>query len=108
VIKLFLNFAFGFFYVLIYCLATGKMTIPSGYALAGVTYIGLFEMSLAFFFWLKGLRLSTTTARVSNLIFISPVLSLLLIRILVGEPIQAATAAGLVLILAGIILQRKS
>ena len=107
VIKLFFNFAIGFVYILIYCLVNGKMIIPSGHALAGAAYIGLFEMSLAFFFWLKGLRLSATTAKVSNLIFISPVLSLLLIRTFVGEPIQAATAAGLVLILGGIILQRK-
>jgi len=107
VIKLFFNFAIGFIYILIYCLVSGKMIIPSGHALAGVAYIGLFEMSLAFFFWLKGLRLSATTAKVSNLIFISPVLSLLLIRIFVGEPIQAATTAGLVLVLTGIILQRK-
>lgn len=107
VIKLFFNFAFGFLYVLILTLIMGKFVLPELNAFIGVAYIGLFEMSLAFFFWLKGLRLSATTAKVSNLIFISPVLSLLFIRIFVGEPIQIATVAGLALILTGIVIQRR-
>lgn len=107
VIKLFFNFAFGSMYILILSLFLGDFTIPAGKAIPGVVYIGLFEMSLAFFFWLRSLQLSLTTAKVSNLIFISPVLSLLFIRVFVGEPIHAATLAGLVLIISGIVMQRK-
>ncbi len=114
VIKLFWNFAFGFGYLLILSsflsilgIQEGSFVIPSLQAFAGVIYIGLFELSLAFFFWLKGLKLSSTAAKVSNLIFISPILSLIFIRFTVGEPIQPATVAGLIFILAGILIQRR-
>lgn len=114
VIKLFWNFAFGFVFLLalsvfltLIDIPDGKIVMPGRKALLGVVYIGLFELSLAFFFWLKGLKLSSTAAKVSNLIFVSPILSLLFIRLTVGEPIQPATVAGLVFILTGILIQRK-
>jgi len=56
--------------------------------------------------WLKALKFSENTARVANLIFLSPFLSLLFIRLLVGEEILLSTLAGLVLIVAGLILQQ--
>ena len=46
------------------------------------------------------------TAKVSNLIFLSPPVSLLLLYLVVGEPILASTLVGLVLILAGLGLQQ--
>jgi drug/metabolite transporter (DMT)-like permease len=114
VIKLFWNFLFGFIYILILSLvltvmgvAGGSIILPTAQAAIGIVYIGLFELSLAFFFWLRGLKLSATAAKVSNLIFISPVLSLVFIRLTVHEKIHPATVAGLVFILAGILLQRK-
>jgi drug/metabolite transporter (DMT)-like permease len=58
-------------------------------------------------FWLKGLQLSETTAKVSNLIFFAPFISLLIINITVGEPLKPATLAGLAFIITGVILQRK-
>jgi drug/metabolite transporter (DMT)-like permease len=43
---------------------------------------------------------------VSNLIYLSPFLSLILIRFAVGEPILLSTVTGLALIVVGILLQQ--
>jgi drug/metabolite transporter (DMT)-like permease len=108
VVKLFLNFFFGFIYILITAIIFGLLVIPSWKALTGTIYIGLFEMGLAYVFWLKGLQLSATTAKVSNLIFLAPFISLILINFIVGEPILWSTFAGLGFITLGIILQRRA
>jgi drug/metabolite transporter (DMT)-like permease len=108
VVKLFLNFTFGFIYILVTALIMKVVVIPPWTALAGTIYIGLFEMGIAYVFWLKGLQLSSTTAKVSNLIFLAPFISLIIINITVGEKILWSTFAGLAFITAGIILQRKT
>jgi len=107
VVKLFLNFFFGFFYILMATLAFDKVIIPSWPAIAGITYIGTFEMGVAYVFWLKGLQLSSTTAKVSNLLFIAPFISLVLINLIVGEQLLWSTLAGLVFIIVGIVLQKR-
>ena len=83
------------------------MVIPSPQAVAGVLYIGIFEMGVAYVLWLKGLQLSSTTAKVSNLLFLAPFISLLLINLIVGEKILWTTFAGLGFVTPGIILQRS-
>lgn len=106
--KLFLNFFFGFVYILIYMLLFSEIRIPSVEGIIGVSYAGLFEMGLTFVFWLKALQLSSTTAKVTNLIFLAPFISLLVINIAVGEKIMPSTLIGLVFIIGGIVLQRYS
>ncbi|MCP4573485.1 MAG: DMT family transporter [bacterium] len=64
----------------------------------GGLYVGAFEMGFTFVLWLSALRLTSSTARVANLIFLAPFLSLVFIRIFVGEHIAKATLVGLVLI----------
>jgi drug/metabolite transporter (DMT)-like permease len=104
--KMFLNFLFGFIYTLTSILLFSEITIPSPKAILGVVYIGLFEMGITFIIWLKALKLSTTTAKVANLIFISPFLSLIWVSVAVGEQIMGYTMAGLIFIVSGIVLQR--
>jgi len=106
VVKLFLNFIFGFIYTAIACLIFSEIKIPDQRGLISVIYIGFFEMGITFVIWLKALQLSETTARVTNLIYISPFLSLIFVNILVGEKIIPATIAGLSLLVAGILLQQ--
>lgn len=72
----------------------------------GAIYVGLFEMGFAFVMWLLALRYAENTARISNLIFISPFASLLLLRLLVGEQIYPATLAGLVMIVTALLIQQ--
>ncbi len=106
VVKLFLNFIFGTFFILLYVISSKQMVIPAPQAIAGVIYIGIFEMGVAYVLWLKALQLSSTTAKVSNLIFLAPFFSLIVISIVVGEQIMLSTIAGLVFIVGGILLQR--
>ena len=105
--RLFLNSCFGFVFILIVMLASSRMVIPDVKGLLGATYVGFFEMGITFVFWLKALRLSRTTAQVSNLIYLSPFLSLVLIHLIVGETIMLSTIVGLVFIVAGIIMQQR-
>lgn len=72
-----------------------------------VTYVGLFEMGVTFVLWLSALKLSTNTAKISNLIFISPFISLLLLSYIIGEQIHPSTMLGLSLIVAGLFIQQK-
>ncbi|WP_416137714.1 DMT family transporter [Halomonas sp. HK25] len=72
---------------------------------AGV-YVGLFEMGIAFVLWQLAVHRVSRTAKVSNLIFLSPPVSLLLLYLVVGEPILASTLIGLALILGGLGLQQ--
>ncbi|MBT2773553.1 DMT family transporter [Halomonas sp. ISL-60] len=72
---------------------------------AGV-YVGLFEMGVAFILWQLAVHKVSRTAKVSNLIFLSPPVSLLLLFLVVGEPILPSTLTGLVLILLGLGLQQ--
>jgi drug/metabolite transporter (DMT)-like permease len=106
VIKLFLNFLFGFVFVFVYIILSDRFVIPDLAGLAGAIYVGLFEMGITFVLWLQALRLSKTTAQVSNLIYLTPFLSLFIINIVVGERILVSTVIGLIFIIAGIILQR--
>lgn len=105
-IKLFLNFGFGVVYVFVYLLVVGRFDLPSTNGLLGAMYIGMFEMGITFFLWFNALKFAPTTAKISNLVFLSPFISLLFIRFLVGESILPSTVAGLLLIIGGILLQQ--
>ncbi|MDE2998479.1 MAG: DMT family transporter [Gemmatimonadota bacterium] len=106
VVGLFLNFTFALPLIFILCAFFSDLRIANLYGLAGAAYVGVVEMGIAFVFWLIALRLSETTARVANLIFISPFVSLFFIHFLVGEEILPSTPIGLVLIVAGLLVQR--
>ena len=105
-LKIFMNMVFGGAYITLYLLLFSKITLPTRPALLGSAYIGVFEMGITFVFWLLALKNSSHTAKVSNLIFLSPFMALFFIRIFVGEPIHSSTVVGLVFIVAGILLQQ--
>ncbi|MGY6554400.1 MAG: DMT family transporter [Wenzhouxiangella sp.] len=105
-VALFCNFALALPFVLLVCALTAGLAVPDWRGLAGAAYVGVFEMGLAFALWLGAMRLTTSTARISNLIFLSPFLSLFFIRAFVGETILPSTWIGLGLIIAGLALQQ--
>ena len=72
----------------------------------GAVYIGLFEMGLAFVAWLTALKYAESTSKISNLIFISPFVSLLLLSQIIGETIYPATVIGLIMIVVGLFVQK--
>jgi drug/metabolite transporter (DMT)-like permease len=104
--KMFLNFVFGFIYILIWNMLFGTIYLPEIKGLLGGVYIGIFEMGLTFVLWLTALNLSSTTARVSNLVYLSPFISLFLVSLIIGEKIEATTLIGLTIIVGGILLQQ--
>jgi len=106
VASLLLAFLFGLPFIFITALVTTGFNAPDFRGLLGAAYVGTFEMGITFVFWLRALKLSENTAKVGNLIFLSPFLSLLFIHLIVGEDIFPSTFAGLVFIITGLMIQR--
>lgn len=77
------------------------------HTLLSIIYIGLFELGITFVIWLKALKLSTTTDRVSQFIFFSPFFALIWIRIILKETIMPATLIGLGLVIGGAFAQKR-
>ena len=103
---LFLNFSFALPLVIIYCLWQGAVGSAPWAGVAAAAYVGVFEMGLAFVLWLHAMKFTESTAKISNLIFIAPCLSLIWISVILGERILLSTLAGLAFILVGLIVQR--
>ena len=107
VIKLFLGFCFGLIFIIVFSPLLGPINPPEPQALPVIVYIGLFEMGVTFVVWLTALQISTSAARLSNLIYLSPFLSLIFLRIFIGEEIHKATIIGLVIIVGSILYQER-
>jgi len=107
VLALFLNFAFAWPLVLAATLLFSGLPPANAEGLLAAAYVGVFEMGVSFVLWLSAMRLTASAAKIGNLIFLSPFLSLLLINSVLGESIHTTTYAGLVLILGGNLLQKR-
>ena len=106
IVGLFVNYLCSFPFVISYYLLVNGVRIPPIKGLAGAVYIGVVEMGVCFVLWLIAMKLTNNTARLSNLIFLSPFLSLLLIHFILGEKILFATFTGLALIVLGLCCQQ--
>lgn len=105
IVKLFYYFVFGSVYTLIAMFIVGltfKVSLPG---LIGCAYIGFFEMGITFVLWSRALSLSDESAKVANIAYLSPFISLIFIHYLVGETILPSSIIGLILIIAGILIQ---
>ncbi|ERS87698.1 MULTISPECIES: DMT family transporter [unclassified Halomonas] len=100
------NFSVGLPVLTVLLLAGPGLEWHGWTALGAGVYVGLFEMGIAFVLWQLAVHTVSRTAKVSNLIFLSPPVSLLLLYLVVDEPILPSTLVGLVLILAGLGLQQ--
>ena len=89
------------------CLWQGESLVVAWQGLAGAVYVGLFEMGLAFVLWLTAMKQTSKTARIANLIYLSPLVSLFLISTVLGEVILPATLIGMAMIIAGLIIQQS-
>lgn len=67
-------------------------------------WVGIVEMGVTFLLWQQALRLTRQTARIGQLIFLSPFLSLLLIGSVLGETIHLTSWIGLGIIVAGLLV----
>ena len=102
-----INFTFAAPFAFVLTLLFSDSLIVNLDAIYPAIYIGICEMGIAYVFWIFALRKTTSISRVGNLIFLSPVLSLVFISLILNETIQFATLIGLVLIIPGIYLQNR-
>jgi drug/metabolite transporter (DMT)-like permease len=107
VIGLWVNFGVGFFLTLIWAFLNGHLNVFPIKGLLGGVYVGIFEMGFTFLLWLKAMQLTKQTAKIANLIFLSPFLSLFFISVFLKESILPSTIVGLILIVLGLLLQQK-
>lgn len=107
VVGLFCNFLVGVILISVYCALFEPIHLPNLKASLGALYVGFFEMGITFVFWLKAVKLSPSVSKISNLIFLSPFLSLIFIYIFVGEKILLSTIVALVFIICGLVFQQK-
>ncbi len=105
VVKLFTGFCFGFLFTALFGLITGGIVLPPAMAWLPLIYVSLFEMSITFALWLTALQLTSSAARISNLIYVTPFFSLLILHLVIGERIYPATFVGLLLIVGSILFQ---
>lgn len=101
-LKLFISFGFGVIFSGILLAFTDGFGVPSVESVFSMVYVGLAEMGIAFFLWIRALSLTDRTDKVSKLIYLSPFLSLFIISIVLGEKIGTYTIVGLALIILGI------
>ncbi|MFT5879075.1 MAG: drug/metabolite transporter (DMT)-like permease [Moritella sp.] len=106
IISLLLCFLLSLPFTLIATALLADFNFNSLPGILGAVYIGLFEMGISFVLWLMAIKLATNTAQISNLIFISPFISLFLLSAIVGEEIHPSTFIGLVTIIVGLIIQQ--
>ncbi|MEK9160034.1 MAG: DMT family transporter [Patescibacteria group bacterium] len=102
--SMFCYYVFGFIYVLLSVLFFSEIPSLDMKQVAGLAWIGFFTNGLAFVFWFKALEVGET-AKVSNLVFLTPFVSLIFIYFLVGEPILSSSIIGLLFIVLGVFIQ---
>jgi drug/metabolite transporter (DMT)-like permease len=97
-------YVFTFIFITISTLLFSKIPKISIYELAGLMWLGIFTSGLAFVFWFLALK-HGDTAKISNIVFLTPFLSIVFVYFILGEEILFSSVLGLILIVAGILIQ---
>jgi drug/metabolite transporter (DMT)-like permease len=105
-IKLFLSFLFSEVFIVTLSAFTGDLSVIWAKPWLPSVYIGLFEMGITFVCWMKALQLSDSTGKVSNLIYLTPFISIFIIHTVLHERLHYTSILGLCLIVSGIIIGR--
>ena len=106
VVSLLLCFGLSLPILSVLMLVQGEMTVMPWQAVAGGIYIGTFEMGFAFLLWMQAMRMTDNTAQLSNLVYLAPPLSLILLATIAKEPVMVSTIIGLILIIGGVLFQQ--
>jgi len=106
IVKLFLNFFFGLLYLIIAVFLFSDFRVEPGESFYAAIYVGLFEVGITYVLWLKAMKLSTNNAKIGNLVFIAPFISLIFIHFILHETIYITTFIGLVFIITGVLVQQ--
>jgi drug/metabolite transporter (DMT)-like permease len=105
-VKLFLNFAIGFIFLAPVVYFFSDFEIHFGKGFYAVIFTGIFEVGITYVLWLKAMNLTTNNAKIGNLVFFAPFLSLVFIHFILKETIYMTTFIGLVFIVAGVLVQQ--
>ncbi len=106
VVKLFLNFLFGLLFLAVVMYFFSDFRVYPGTGLYAAIYVGIFEVGVTYVFWMKAMQLSTNNAKIGNMVFLTPFLSLIFIRFILNETLFVTTFIGLAFIVAGIFAQQ--
>jgi drug/metabolite transporter (DMT)-like permease len=106
VVKLFLNFLLGLLLLTVVMYFFSDFRIQPGTGLYAAIYVGIFEVGVTYVFWMKAMQLSTNNAKIGNMVFLTPFLSLIFIRFILKETLFVTTFIGLAFIVAGIFVQQ--
>ena len=87
------------------CALRGELVLPALPRMGGMLWLGIAVNGLPYLLWAIALNGVTNTARIANLAFLTPILSVLVSALLLGERLSPAYLAALVLILLGIVIQ---
>src|SRR3990167_4975370 len=97
-------YLFAIFYSLVAVLIFSEIPALSMRELLGLVWLGAFTSGFAFVFWFLALKYGDT-AKMSNIILLTPFISLVYIYFLVGEKILPSSVVGLAVIVLGILIQ---
>jgi len=102
IIKLFWNFLLALIYEIPVIFIFSSFDFHFNKSFFAAIYSGFFEMGITFIIWMKALQNAERTDKVSNLIFLSPVMALFFIHFILGEKLYYTTYIGFGLILSSI------
>ena len=106
IVKLFTAFVFGFIFLFVAVTLFSDFNFPKGVPLYAAIYTGFFEVGITYVLWLTAMRLCNNNAKIGNLVFLAPFISLIFIHFILKETIFITTFIGLVFIVGGILLQQ--
>lgn len=101
-----LNFGVSFLLTSIINIANHELFVPDSVQILGFAWMGIFIMALASTTWTVALE-SGETAKISNLAYITPFLSLVWTSFILKEKLSFYSIAGLLVIALGILIQMK-
>lgn len=87
-------------------LVSGDLPELKGMQSLGLLWIGLGDYAIAYVSWALAMK-AGQTAKIANLAYITPFLSLLVAHFVLGDPLTVWSIGGLAVIVAGIFLQLK-
>lgn len=99
-------FGFSFIYTLIFTVAFSTIPIVTSYEIIGLIWMGVFATGLAFAFWFLAIK-HGDIIEMSNIVFVTPFISLIYIYFLLGEEILLFSVIGLIIIILGIFLNNN-
>ena len=88
VVCLCLNFLMAVPFIFCLCDTFSTVELENWGALPAAVYVGVFEMGATFALWATALKMASGVARIGNLIFLSPVISLVFISRILDEEIH--------------------